>query len=345
MARLSNSKKHLGSKKEINNLKRGLSKSGSIINGTSNGGAGELNDSSNEFVNKSSEKNNNNVITRRNIQENSTPNHTILNDNANYEPRTKDIIIDSDIKGKIERLISDVKTDHAIFTEYKTILDIRKNVTGNLINLLLKKLQMLESQSSVAEVNQVNKEIRIFLLDNELSNKSDDLSDESFSDKALIQKLKDENNALRKKLAEMTASADSLSKSTVKNYENIIEKKEIITDMLESICGLSISEVDESDPNNLIFDCTQSGINGEISYKLSLCRTDDQNKLNGEAVDDDDELFSDSGVIMVYTPLFESTDDLKQILPEYFFESLTFPVETLPQFYQKLSRALNRSNQ
>lgn len=111
----------------------------------------------------------------------------------------------------------------------------------------------------------------------------------------------------------------------------------IILDMLELLTGLRIINYEE-DKLRLYFDIKQvstidKGASLTINYRLIISKTFEK---NGE---------------VSYEPTFlqdaddeETNEKLLKVLPEYFCDNLSFPYNTLCQFYTKMNKALNKIN-
>ncbi|CAK7895887.1 hypothetical protein CAAN1_03S00936 [[Candida] anglica] len=123
-------------------------------------------------------------------------------------------------------------------------------------------------------------------------------------------------------------------KSQLITQEELTKELETIgitLDMLELLTGLRITNYEE-DSTRFHFDITQAsttGSSGEeltFSYRLFIAKD-----------------FKDTAEIS-YLPMTSSDnehiDKLKEVLPEYFWGNLSFPYNTLSQFYTKINRAL-----
>ncbi|ODQ77467.1 hypothetical protein BABINDRAFT_16093, partial [Babjeviella inositovora NRRL Y-12698] len=124
----------------------------------------------------------------------------------------------------------------------------------------------------------------------------------------------------------------------------------VIFDMLEVITGLRIHNLDE-DEEEITFDCSQIANDGAASpesfnwdYKLIV------SKLGTSAANDilyiPDTNKEQLANLLRVKGLGEGdrrrVERLQASLPSYFLDTLTFPYDTLPQFYQNLSKALNK---
>ena len=107
------------------------------------------------------------------------------------------------------------------------------------------------------------------------------------------------------------------------------EQLEIIKDLFEQLCGVRVHKTYEDDLG-LWFDTSQGSKNGIMDYKLGFVKG------------------KEDATEIVYVPLLKqrSVQELKQLqsqLPEYMFETLSFPLKSLNQFYNKLSKGLAKS--
>lgn len=101
-------------------------------------------------------------------------------------------------------------------------------------------------------------------------------------------------------------------------------------DILELLTGLCVVDF-RSQQGNYYFDIEQWGGPAAARVKMAYQLVVAQAEL-GE---------------VMYNPTFldnpsQGTDTLREVLPDYLLESLTFPVHTLGQFYQKVARALSK---
>ncbi|CDO95791.1 unnamed protein product [Kluyveromyces dobzhanskii CBS 2104] len=111
--------------------------------------------------------------------------------------------------------------------------------------------------------------------------------------------------------------------------ENAEEQCEILKDLFEQLCGVRIHKTYEDDLG-LWFDTSQGNKNGIMDYKLGFVKG------------------NENETEIVYVPLLKqrSVQELKQLqdqLPEYMFETLSFPLKSLNQFYNKLSKGLSKN--
>lgn len=114
-----------------------------------------------------------------------------------------------------------------------------------------------------------------------------------------------------------------------KEQDKALEEIEIVRDLFEHLCGVRVHKQYEDD-TGLWFDTSQGSKHGVMDYKLGFVRS-------AETLDTE----------VIYIPLLKrrSTDELKELqtqLPGYMFDTLSFPLKSLNQFYNKLSRSLSK---
>lgn len=137
-------------------------------------------------------------------------------------------------------------------------------------------------------------------------------------------------------------SQDQLSKE--------LETIGVTLDMLELLTGLRIVNFEE-DKSKLHFDVKQTSTSGEdseisVEYRLVIGKnftsTAEINYIPSflEALDE----ASDESMNMSDDGTRSNARILTKILPDYFCDSLTFPYNTLSQFYSKMNRALNKAS-
>lgn len=137
-------------------------------------------------------------------------------------------------------------------------------------------------------------------------------------------------------------SQDQLSKE--------LETIGVTLDMLELLTGLRIVNFEE-DKSKLHFDVKQTSTSGDdseisVGYRLVIGKnftsTAEINYIPSflEALDE----ASDESMNMSDDGTRSNARILTKILPDYFCDSLTFPYNTLSQFYSKMNRALNKAS-
>lgn len=129
-------------------------------------------------------------------------------------------------------------------------------------------------------------------------------------------------------LKEQLASERNRAETAESEKGDAEEQNEILKDLFEQLCGVRIHKTYEDDLG-LWFDTSQGNKHGIMDYKLGFVK----------GKDEDTEI--------VYVPLLKqrSVQELKQLqeqLPKYMFETLSFPLKSLNQFYNKLSKGLSK---
>lgn len=147
----------------------------------------------------------------------------------------------------------------------------------------------------------------------------------------LVSKLVHENTILEENLGIRNQELDS-SRQRINELEERVrqleESMELVKDLFEHLCGVRVHKSYEDDAG-LWFDTSQGSREGIMDYKLGFVR--DQG----------------SGTEVVYVPLLKqrSSDELKILqrqIPSYMFDTLSFPLKSLPQFYSKMARCLSK---
>lgn len=145
----------------------------------------------------------------------------------------------------------------------------------------------------------------------------------------LVAKLVHENTILGQTI-ELRNQALEASESQIKELKDRIkdleESMELVKDLFEHLCGIRVHKSYEDD-GGLWFDTSQGSRNGIMDYKLGFVRSETQ------------------GTEVVYVPLLKqrTSDELKVLqkqIPGYMFDTLSFPLKSLPQFYSKMARCL-----
>ncbi|CAI4057474.1 hypothetical protein N7582_000869 [Saccharomyces uvarum] len=164
----------------------------------------------------------------------------------------------------------------------------------------------------------------------------------------LVANLVNENFILSEKLntdsseiKQLQKQIDSLN-AQVKDLETQVsqhtENSEIIKDLYEYLCNVRVHKTYEDD-SGLWFDISQ-GTNTEgaaddysiMDYKLGF--------VKGQAQITE----------VIYAPVLKqrSTEELYSLqskLPEYLFETLSFPLSSLNQFYNKIAKCLSKKRE
>ncbi|KAH3900760.1 related to Monopolin complex subunit CSM1 [Saccharomycodes ludwigii] len=170
----------------------------------------------------------------------------------------------------------------------------------------------------------------------------------------LISKLIHENTLLKQQLDNKQQEIDILQDKIVKldeicqnlNRGNLKCKEdiEIIKDFFEHLCKVRVHEYNEDD-QGLWFDISQEcGViaNNDtliMDYKLGFIKSSAKKNEKDEQPSNNTEV--------IYIPLLKqrSLKELKllqELLPTYMFDTLSFPLKSLYQFFNKLNKSLNK---
>ncbi|EDO18749.1 hypothetical protein Kpol_1028p22 [Vanderwaltozyma polyspora DSM 70294] len=157
----------------------------------------------------------------------------------------------------------------------------------------------------------------------------------------------EEISYMKEKLDKHKTKVDSLNDKITKQNENL----EIFKDLFEHLCGVRVHKSYEDD-TGLWFDVSQGSDSGVMDYKLGFVKGESsQSNENDENIDENEEDKvndnSGSGTQVIYVPLLKqrTSSELKVLqnqLPSYMFDTLSFPLKSLNQFYAKLARSLNK---
>ncbi|ANZ74794.1 BA75_01074T0 [Komagataella pastoris] len=140
-----------------------------------------------------------------------------------------------------------------------------------------------------------------------------------------LQQLEDENEKLRRELQSLkNQSFDDSSNEQLANIQ-------VIFDMFELMTGISCTDFEETN-EQIVFTIRQSSIDSTfLMYKLSI------NKNTSRHIGE-----------IEYHPIFNEElqpdfELVKSRLPDYLKDDLTFPYNTLRNFFSKVSRSLSMS--
>lgn len=160
----------------------------------------------------------------------------------------------------------------------------------------------------------------------------------------VVERAVSENTLLRQKLESREVELEDLRHQleTVKRQlgdakeqaQRDMETIEVIKDLFEHLCGVRVHRTYEDD-TGLWFDSSQGSKNGIMDYKLGFVKSE---KNEGDSVVETE---------VIYVPLLkqrtaEELQELQKKLPDYLFETLSFPLRSLNQFYVKMSKSLNK---
>ncbi|ODV86815.1 hypothetical protein CANARDRAFT_191506, partial [[Candida] arabinofermentans NRRL YB-2248] len=219
--------------------------------------------------------------------------------------------------------LSNNKTER-MFNDFKKLTERKQNITDNLVNNLTKENQSLKGALKVAKHDISNKNESESLkrqLDS-LKKEHNGLKTSYSSMEAELKELRAQNKALKLKLN----AGESSSTQVVKELDLFSTKLEIMELLTELSC---IEYIENTD--NLIFKMRQSGTTCSLTYRLLISKSEVTEIVYIPSIDDDAE--DDDG---------ENLLKLKKCLPDYLLDNLTFPSNTLYNFYNKLARSLNK---
>ncbi|KAG7881262.1 hypothetical protein KL938_003392 [Ogataea parapolymorpha] len=215
-------------------------------------------------------------------------------------------------------ILNDLTTSKTerMFQEYKKLSERKQQTSETLINNLTKENQKLRTSIKSLQVNKQN-------------SKETDLL------KRQIESLKRENTRLSSEIESLSAKRGS-NQSQIDNAVAELDLMGTKLEITELLTGLTCQEYIE-DSENMIFKMKQQGETCFLIYQLLISKTG-----AGE---------------IVYIPILkheesqsgserkewtENLNKLEKVLPDYLLDNLTFPSNTLYNFYNKLGRSLNK---
>lgn len=172
-----------------------------------------------------------------------------------------------------------------------------------------------------------------------LSQYRDSVKERLDSADVLVAKLLHENTVLSQTVETKTQELENVRQQVKSLEERVGELEsretkqeqdiEIVKDLFEHLCGVRVHKSYEDD-TGLWFDASQGSKNGIMDYKLGFIKSE-----------------SSSGTEVIYVPLLKqrSSDELRILqkqLPGYMFDTLSFPLKSLYQFYSKMARSLSK---
>ncbi|OWB68454.1 hypothetical protein B5S33_g4456 [[Candida] boidinii] len=198
--------------------------------------------------------------------------------------------------------------------EFKKTAEKRFNTSDKLISNLTKEITYLKTQ---------------------LSNQKREKSNESVE----INKLKSENESLLEKIESLNSNNEVFKIEIEKNLnlnENIIKEKNLNNtkfEIIELLTGLTCIEFHENQ-ENLSFKLKQTGDSCILYYQLLISKNGSSDIVYIPDLDNTKDIEDSS----------KNKENLKTYLPDYLLDNLTFPANTLNNFFSKLSRSLNKKN-
>ena len=157
----------------------------------------------------------------------------------------------------------------------------------------------------------------------------------------LVAKLVHENAVLTQQVDTRTEEVRNLTQELEKQRAQCVslqeqcdkgvEETDVVKDLFEHLCGVRVHKSSEAE-TGLWFDTSQGSRTGVMDYKLGFV------KGEGDATE------------VVDVPLLKERRAaelavLQAQLPSYMFDTLSFPLKSLGQFYNKMGRCLNKRRQ
>ena len=156
-----------------------------------------------------------------------------------------------------------------------------------------------------------------------------------------LENKKQEIEQLREQLANLKkTNQDLLTKCSQRD-----EDLEVIKDFFSHMVQVRVQTGSPyEDDQGLWFNISQGNDTVSIDYKLGFVKGEAK---NNEMNEDNEETRNTNSTKIIYVPLLKelSLDELKLLqekLPSYMFETLSFPLDALNQFYLKMSKCLNK---
>lgn len=156
-----------------------------------------------------------------------------------------------------------------------------------------------------------------------------------------LENKKQEIEQLREQLANLKkTNQDLLTKCSQRD-----EDLEVIKDFFSHMVQVRVQTGSPyEDDQGLWFNISQGNDTVSIDYKLGFVKGEAKsNEMN----EDNEETRNTNSTEIIYVPLLKelSLDELKLLqekLPSYMFDTLSFPLDALNQFYLKMSKCLNK---
>ncbi|KAK5781759.1 Csm1p PWA37_004663 [Arxiozyma heterogenica] len=150
---------------------------------------------------------------------------------------------------------------------------------------------------------------------------------------------------LRKEVASLKKTNQDLSTKCSQGDEDL----EVIKDFFSHMVQVRVQTGSPyEDDQGLWFNISQGNNTISIDYKLGFVKGEVKNDNIGEQKEELSDIDKNKNTTeIIYVPLLKelSLDELKLLqekLPSYMFETLSFPLDALNQFYSKMSKCLNK---
>lgn len=150
---------------------------------------------------------------------------------------------------------------------------------------------------------------------------------------------------LRKELGALKKTNQDLSTKCSQKDEDL----EVIKDFFSHMVQVRVQTGSPyEDDQGLWFNISQGNNTISIDYKLGFVKGEVKNDNIDEQKEESGDINKNKNTTeIIYVPLLKelSLDELKLLqekLPSYMFETLSFPLDALNQFYSKMSKCLNK---
>lgn len=143
-----------------------------------------------------------------------------------------------------------------------------------------------------------------------------------------LQQQTDEIEKLTQQLTQLRQEVANLHKEKDQQHENT----NIIKDFFAHLCNVTIHKLPIEDDTGLWFNISQRNDSQTltIDYKIGFVKN------------------NDNETEIIYIPILKKikSDELvllQKVLPDYMFETLSFPMQSINQFYNKMNKCLNKN--
>ncbi|CCK72057.1 Csm1p KNAG_0I02720 [Huiozyma naganishii CBS 8797] len=141
-----------------------------------------------------------------------------------------------------------------------------------------------------------------------------------------------ELEALRKRVAELEVDCQGAKDDRNSSVEDL----QVIKDFFSHLCDVRVHSRPTEDEQGMWFNVSQKSHRSPavaLDYKLGFVRGAESGSTE-----------------IIYLPLLkqltsQELSHLQKVLPEYMFDTLSFPLDALNQFYTKMSKCLNKERQ
>lgn len=142
-----------------------------------------------------------------------------------------------------------------------------------------------------------------------------------------LQHQSDEIEKLKQEITQLKKQTSDLKQENESHLDNL----NIIKDFFAHLCNVTIHKFPIEDDTGLWFNISQRNDSHSltIDYKIGFVK----NNVNKTEI--------------IYIPILKKINSdqlivLQKVLPDYMFETLSFPMESINQFYNKMNKCLNK---